>query len=262
MRLTVLGCHGGESPSHRLTTFLIDDNIAIDTGALVRSLELEEQYKIDHVIISHTHLDHISDLGFLADNAIGMRPDPIDIYCTAVTREVLEKHYFNNLVWPDFTRIKIPKTDLPVMRYMMYEAGKPFEVGKYTVRATPMHHPVESMGLVFRWQDGGKAGALAYSSDTGPTEQFWQELQDEKDLKALLCECSFPLELQWLADVSGHLSPKTLKETIDKAKLGAGVPILLYHGKPSHIAVLKAEIKALGDERMTMLKPYDRFEFI
>jgi ribonuclease BN (tRNA processing enzyme) len=261
MRLTVLGCHGGESPSHRMTTFLLDENVVIDTGSLARSLELEDQYKIDHIVISHTHLDHISDLGFIADNAIGMRAEPIFIYCTAVTRDVLEKHYFNGLVWPDFTRIKIPKSDLPVLQYVNYEAGVPFEVGKYTVLATKMNHPVESMGMVFRWQDGAKSGALAYSSDTGPTDQFWVDLQNEKDLKAVLCECSFPLEMQWLADVSGHLSPKTLHETVKKAQLPAGIPILLYHGKPSHLGVLKQEIKALGDERMTMLKPFDRFEF-
>ncbi|MCC6807899.1 MAG: 3',5'-cyclic-nucleotide phosphodiesterase [Deltaproteobacteria bacterium] len=261
MKLTVLGCHGGESPTHRMTTFLIDDDISIDAGSLCRGLDLDQQYKIAHVIISHTHLDHISDLAFLADNVIGMRPDPVTLHCTEKTVETLQNHFFNNKIWPDFTRIKIPKSDLPVLQYSVYKPGVDFKVGRYMVRATPVNHPVESMAMIFKWNEGGRTGAIGYSSDTGPTDAFWAEIAQQKDLKALLCECSFPLELQWLADVSGHLSPKTMHETIQKAQLGANVPILLYHGKPSHLQVLKNEVRALGDERMTMLKPNDRFEF-
>lgn len=245
-----------------MTTFLVDGSIAIDTGALCRGLELEDQPKIDHIIISHTHLDHISDIGFLADNVIGLRPTPITIHCTEMTEGVLRAHMFNNLVWPDFTRIKIPKTDLPVIQFSRFSADAPFQVGRYLIQAFPMNHPVESMGMLLRWQEAdGRTGTVAYSSDTGPTDAFWQAVTNTSDLKAVLCECSFPLELQWLADVSGHLSPKTMAETIQKANLASHIPVLLYHGKPSHLQILRREIRALNDERMTMLRIHDEFDF-
>ncbi len=259
MKLTVLGCHGGESPHHRLTTFPIDGRNSIDSGALCRGLELDEQCKIDHIIISHTHLDHIRDLASLSDNVIGIRTKPVTIWCTKKTVETLTAHFFNNLIWPDFTKIKIPGTELPVIEYKIFEAEKPFIVGPYAVRAIEVKHPVESMAMLFSWTKDGKRNVLGYSSDTGPTDRFWQVVSATKDLKALLCECSFPNEMQWLADVSGHLSPKTMAESIAKANLGDGVPILLYHGKPSHLHVLQEQISALADSRMTMLKVHVEF---
>ena len=238
-----------------MTTFLIDDNIAIDTGSLCRGLELEQQARIDHILISHTHLDHISDLAFLADNIIGGRTTPVTIHCTQKSLETLSAHLFNNLVWPDFTKIMMPGTQLPVMQYKIFTAEAAFEVGPYLVRAYEVKHPVESMAMLLSWE----GGTLAYSSDTGPTERFWAAVSQVSDLKALLCECSFPLEMQWLADVSGHLSPKTLAESLAKADIKKDVPVLLYHGKPSHLAVLQREINALADPRLAMLKVHDTF---
>ena len=37
--------------------------------------------------------------------------------------------------------------DLPVLAINVFQPGVEFRVGKYTVRATPMNHPVESMAM-------------------------------------------------------------------------------------------------------------------
>ena len=58
------------------------------------------------------------------------------------------------------------------------------------------------------------------------------------NLKALLLETSFPNKLQELADISGHLTPQTLRGELGKFQRN-GAEVLLYHLKPAFVAELK-----------------------
>src|SRR5688572_1261882 len=100
MHLRVLGCYGGETPTHRTTCFMIDESLLLDAGAVARGLSIEEQAKISDVFISHSHLDHIQDLALLADNVIGLRDKPVNIWCSQPTADTLERHFFNGKLWP------------------------------------------------------------------------------------------------------------------------------------------------------------------
>jgi ribonuclease BN (tRNA processing enzyme) len=259
MRLRILGCHGGESTSHFATSFLLDENLLIDAGAVSRSLTLEEQCAIDYVVISHSHLDHIHDLAFLADNVIGLRDRPIDLYCTTPTADALKAHIFNNVIWPDFTHIRNPADPLhrPILRVHRIETRTSERVGRFNLRTVPENHPVDCQAMFLTW-DGG---TLAYSADTGPTDELWDELNKLTDLRALIYEISFPNEMRWLADVSGHLTPAMAACELKKFELASTAPILLYHMKPGYLDVLEAQIRELGDRRLTILKPQDEFEF-
>lgn len=126
MRVRVLGCHGGETPRHRTTSFLIDERITIDAGAVCRSLTLDEQVKIDHMLISHSHMDHVKDLALLADQVIGRRKLPVALHCGPETAETLQSSYFNNYLWPDFTKIPTPQS--PVMRIHVHDPVAPFRI--------------------------------------------------------------------------------------------------------------------------------------
>lgn len=254
MRLTILGCHGGESLEHRLTTFLIDDDISIDAGALCRSLSLEQQMKIDHVILSHTHLDHVRDLAFLADNIIGFRTHTLMVHATPPTIDILRHHFFNDHIWPDFTRIHLPGQVRPAMAFVPYQEGTPFQIGRYSFLPTLVNHTVESMALIVSWESQGQTVSIGYSSDTGPTTRFWELLAQTPHLRALLCECSFTNDLQWLADDSLHLTPRTLLQSLRQVTLPDDLPILLYHAKPSHLSVIQQEVEALGDSRLRFLQ--------
>ena len=105
---------------------LIDERITIDAGAVCRSLDLNEQVKIDHMLISHSHMDHVKDLALMADQIIGRRKDPVHLHCGPETAETLQTSYFNNYLWPDFT--KIPTPDNPVMRVHVREALDIFRI--------------------------------------------------------------------------------------------------------------------------------------
>ena len=104
MELRILGCHGGESPKHKTSSFLIDERIALDAGAVTSMLTLEEQKRVDSVLVSHAHLDHIKDLATLADNRCQQAGPPLVVAGLPETIAILKAHFFNDLLWPDFSR--------------------------------------------------------------------------------------------------------------------------------------------------------------
>jgi phosphoribosyl 1,2-cyclic phosphodiesterase len=60
MKLRILGCSGGIGGVARTTSMLLDDNVLIDAGTGVGDLGLSELVRIDHVFVTHSHLDHIA----------------------------------------------------------------------------------------------------------------------------------------------------------------------------------------------------------
>ena len=276
MQVRVLGCHGGETPRHRTTSFLIDERITIDAGAVCRSLSLEEQVKIDHMLISHSHMDHVKDLALLADQVIGRRATPVTLHCGPETAETLHSSYFNNYLWPDFTKIPTPQT--PVMRIQVHEPATPFRVppagaaatkgrapkkpkalvaGEYEVRYVPVTHPVESMAMIIR----GASGSILYTSDTGPTTKLWQAANGTEDLRGMFVELSFPNHMQALADVAGHFTPQTLDTEMKKIKRRDEIPLFVYHLKPAFYEVTKNELSALRLKNMHLVELTDEFSF-
>jgi cAMP phosphodiesterase len=252
VKLTVLGCHGGELPRCRSTCFLVDGVLAIDAGSLTSTLSLEELVKVDHILLTHSHFDHVKDLPLMSDLVIGRRDKPVTIWSSTECTDTLRENMFNNVLWPDFTRIKSEKK-VPVLQLKSFKPGSAFKIGRYSVKSIPVTHPVESCGFVIT--DG--SSSMAISGDTGPTEKLWKVLNKTSNLKALLLETSFPNNLQGLADISGHLTPQTLKTELTKFDRN-GCEVLLYHLKPAFVAQLKAELKHLP---VQVLELGDAFEF-
>jgi ribonuclease BN (tRNA processing enzyme) len=238
MEIRVLGCHGGELPGHRTTCFLIDGTLTIDGGAITQALELQDILKIDDIFLTHSHFDHIKDVPLMTDLLVGKRTTPVVVHGPAETIEALDKDVFNNRVWPDF-RV-IPSKEKPVVAFEVMPIGRPVECQGLQIRAIPVHHPVSSVGYIIE----EKNSAIAFSGDTGPTNELWRAINATPHMKAVFLEVSFPNNMQWLADVSGHLTPKTVMGEL--AKLNRrGAKIYLYHLKPAVIDEVKAEVKAL-----------------
>jgi ribonuclease BN (tRNA processing enzyme) len=251
VKLRVLGCSGGELPRHRTTCFLVDRKLAIDAGALTASLSLEELLEVDDIVLTHSHFDHVKDVPLLSDLLVGRRDTPVRVHASTECARTLRESVFNDELWPDFT--KIPDLAQPVIEILPFEPTRPFRVGKYTIAPVPVDHPVESVGFVI--SDG--KGAIAISGDTGPTSRFWKKVNAQPRLRALLVELSFPNALQGLADVSGHLTPRTLAGELAKLERN-GCPILLYHLKPAHHAALRREVARLALPGVRILRAGDR----
>jgi ribonuclease BN (tRNA processing enzyme) len=236
VRLRVLGCAGGELAGHRATCFLLDDAVAIDAGALAASLSLEALDRLEAVVLTHSHLDHVKDVPLVADLVAGRRRRPLVVHASPACVGSLRAHLFNGELWPDFTRI--PDERSPTIELRPFDG--PFSAGGYRFRPVRMEHAVESTGYVV--SGGGRA--FAVSGDTGPSEAFWRAANEAAPLGAVLVETSFPSRLQPLADASGHLTPRTLAGELAKLAPPAP-PVWLYHLKPAHADEVRAEVAAL-----------------
>ncbi len=254
MRLRVLGCSGGELPRHRTTCFLVDGKLAIDAGALTASLSLRELLEVDDILLTHSHLDHVKDVPLLSDLLVGRREKSVRVHASTACARTLRESVFNDELWPDFTRI--PDRAEPVIEIVPFEPTRAFKIGRYSVAPVPVDHPVESVGFVI--SDG--ASTIAISGDTGPTSRFWKKVNAQPRLRALLVELSFPNALQEVADVSGHLTPRTLVGELAKLDRN-GFPVLLYHLKPAHAAELRREVSRLALPNVRVLERGDEFTF-
>ena len=251
MKLKVLGPHGGELPGCKSTCFLIDDVLALDAGSLTSTLHLEELARVEDILLTHSHFDHVKDLPMLADLLVGLRDKPVTIHSNTECIDTLKKNLFNNVLWPDFT--VIPDKQRPVFKLRKFKSGASVKIGGYHVKSVPVAHPVESCGFVVT----KNGSSLAISGDTGPTEKFWKVLNKEKDLRVLLLETSFPNALQDLADISGHFTPRTMEQELQKFDR-RDVEVLLYHLKPAFVDQLRREVRHLP---VRVLELGDEFEF-
>lgn len=252
MRIRVLGADGGVAPGFQTTSFLLNQNILIDSGSSASALSLTEQRKIDHIFISHTHLDHVKDICFLADNVFTHRRRPIELISTFETLDALRKHLFNNRIWPDFTTIT--NGHCPILAYRPIE--KHVQLGSLRISLCPVHHPVPAVGFVIKEKE---KNSVVITGDTGPTELLWEEANAERHLKAVFTEIAFPNRLEKVAHAAGHFTPRMFREEL--LKLKKKVPLLIYHLKPEYIKDLKKEIKELKIPQLKLIKGAQRFTF-
>jgi ribonuclease BN (tRNA processing enzyme) len=256
MELYIVGCHGGETPKHRASTFIVDETLAIDAGSVTRGLELDAQAKLEACLVSHAHLDHVRDLATLADNRCQMRAGPLVVAGLSSTIRSLKAHFFNGVLWPDFSRIPSGTTGTTI-EFLELDAERPTTIAGRRVTAIEVSHTIDCSGFVV--ETGG--GALAYSGDTGPTDRFWQVLAETKDLRALLLEVSFPNREDALARVSGHYTPRTLGEDLQKLGRGRDLPTLLYHIKPFYQREVEEECARLRGFSLEVPRLDDLFTF-
>lgn len=234
MKVKFVGAYGTMVKGYGLTSFLIDRKVLLDTGGAGYGLTLAEEQKLEAVLLTHTHIDHAGGLLPLADALVGPARKALPVYSMPVVIEAVMKNLFNNMTWPDFT--KIPSLKHPTIRFVPIQEEVPFQVGRYTVLAVRVDHSVPTTGYFI---SDGRTMVLN-PSDTGPTVRVWDVARTMKNLKAVLLECSFPNSMQDLANMSGHLTPRTLKGEVEKS--GLKVPFLVYHLKVPFLKTLKKEI--------------------
>jgi ribonuclease BN (tRNA processing enzyme) len=248
MRLRVLGCSGGIGGRHlRTTSFLVDSDILIDAGTGVGDLTLAELSQIDHIFITHSHLDHVTSIPFLVDTIGGMRAKPIEVYAQRATIEILQNHLFNWAIWPDFT--EIPTREAPFLRYREIELGQPISLAGRTITPIPARHTVPAVGYHL---DSG-AASLVFTGDTAPNDALWRVVNRIGNLKFLIIETAFSNKERHLAEISRHLCPMTLAEELKKLERNA--EIYITHMKPGEIEPTMLEIEeSAGSHRPRMLQ--------
>jgi len=255
MRLRVLGCSGGIGGRHlRTTSFLLESDALIDAGTGVGDLSLAELARIDHVFVTHSHLDHVTSIPFLVDTVGGMRAQPLIVHATAATIEILRNHLFNWSIWPDFS--EIPSPDAPYLRYQEVTLGVPVTLGGCQITPLPAVHTVPAVGYHL---DSGR-GSLVFTGDTGPNEALWKAVNRIRNLKALIIETAFSNKERQLAEISRHLCPTMLAEEL--TNLAGSPEVWITHLKPGEIELTMQEIEqAVGSHRPRMLQNGQVIEF-
>jgi ribonuclease BN (tRNA processing enzyme) len=235
MKLRVLGCSGGIGGRHqRTTSFLVDHDILIDAGSGVGELSIAELAAIDHVFLTHAHLDHIASLPMMIDTVADRRDEPITVYGTEAVLDSLQKHIFNWAIWPDFS--VVPSADQPFMCYRRIELAEAIILDGRHISPLPADHTVPAVGYRL---DSGPA-SLAFSGDTGPCDAFWQAVNAIPNLRHLIIECAFPNHEARLAEMSKHYWPDMLAAELKK--LARPCAIHISHLKPGQVEVTMEEI--------------------
>jgi ribonuclease BN (tRNA processing enzyme) len=237
MKFKVLGCYGSSEAGHRLTSFLINDEILLDAGDGVSTLTFKEQSMITKIIISHAHLDHICSLPFLALNLLEAGSNPVDIITPALVIKTIKSHIMNNEVWPDFSTI--PR-ERPVFNYKEISDGKEIDVGG--VHITPIHvdHIIPCYGYIIRC----KNDTIIYSGDTSDVSGIFEIANKIENLRAIVIEMTFSSDYQLLADESKHMTPTSLAKQF--VNLKTDTKLYLYHMKSNQLNKIVDECKKIG----------------
>ena len=254
MKLKILGCSGGIGGNLRTTSMLLDHDILIDAGTGVGDLTVSELALIDHVFVTHSHVDHIASIPLLVDTVGWMRDKPLTVHAIAETIEILKTHLFNWKLWPDFTRI--PDASRPMLRYETVELGVTYELNGRRITPLPANHIVPAVGYRI---DSGRA-SLVYTGDTTTNDALWREVNAIDNLRYLVIETAFCNREKDLAVASKHLCPSLLATELEKLELPA--EIYITHLKPGEIELTMREVEeCAGKWRPRMLQGSQVFEF-
>ena len=236
MQIKVLGCSGGVGPGLRTTSLLINDDVLIDAGTGVGDLSLAQQRKIGHIFLTHSHLDHICGLAFLADNLFDLIERPIEVRAIAETLSAIREHIFNWKIWPDFS--KLPNEQNPLIRFSELQVDTAIQLeNNITLRPFTVLHTVPAIGYAVE----SERGTFAFSGDTYANENLWKSLNALKRLDRLMIEIAFPDEEDKLALASKHFTPSLLAKELKKLKHHP--EIYLTHHKPGCEQIIEKQCR-------------------
>ena len=185
MRVRVLGCSGAIARDCRTTSFLVDDDLLIDAGTGVGDLTRDEMRRVADVFLTHAHLDHIACLPLMVDTIASARAgQPLRVHALPATIAALRQHIFNNLIWPDFTRL--PSAAAPLLSFHAIEVGTRHQLQGRTLEVLPAEHAVPACGYALRGPQA-KAPWWVFSGDTERNPAFWHRV-NQLHVAALVIE--------------------------------------------------------------------------
>jgi len=236
----ILGSDGSYSHDSRATSFLIDKNVVIDAGNLIKSLG-EECCNLEHIFISHTHFDHIVDLPFVLESYFECRTKPLKIYALSENISKLQQYLFNWSIWPNFTEIEQINGTEASLQLIPVEVGDTIVINNLEVTILQSNHTVPTCG--YKVQKG--SGAFVLSGDTYINDGLIDLINQDKSISSLLVDVSFSSDKNELAYDSKHMTPKLLEKMLLRLNRD-DVAIYSYHQKPLFKEKIDAELSALG----------------
>ena len=235
--IKILGASGSKAKDLNTTSFQIYKDIVIDAGNVLNALG-DEAKDINHVFLTHSHADHITDLPFIIETFFENRETPLAIYALEETIEVLKKHSFNDVIWPDFTKIKLLRKDAFSLILKPIKLDEIIKIHNYSIKAIKANHISGACGFVIKKNHQG----FVISGDTHINPHIWEEINNDEEIRSLIIECSYPDKLQELAKLTKHLTPELIANELEKLTR-KNLSVFYYHLKPSYNKELLKDIK-------------------
>jgi ribonuclease BN (tRNA processing enzyme) len=251
--ILVPSCCGGDDQVQFLTSVLLNDTVAIDAGCLALYRSQQEQARVRHIFLSHSHLDHVATLPLFVNNTVTGKDDAVTVLASPVVLDSLRRDMFNDRVWPDFFRLS--SEGRTYLRAQPIEAGVPVLVDDLRITPVEVNHVVPTFGFLVE----DRTSAVLFSSDTGPTEGLWELANRTANLKAVFLEVTFANHRAWLASLSRHLTPEQFGTEVRKLK--KAVPVFAVHISPGDRDEVITELAALGLDNVQVGRFGSAYEF-
>jgi ribonuclease BN (tRNA processing enzyme) len=220
VELIVVGAHGTWPSAGGATSgFLVrHDGYAIlldmGSGTVAKLQEHIGLFDLDAVLISHSHPDHVVDLYtyLFARMFSPERPPPIPLF---VAPKVVER--VTPLLADDSGDMKLAQG----FNVRPIDAGDEVEAGPFRIGVRAMSHSVPTVGVRIE-ADGA---VLAYSADTGPTDELTPLARDAGVLIA---------DASWQEDGADDRPPihMTAREAGHAAATAGSEALILAHLRP------------------------------
>ncbi len=252
-KIKILGAYGTKAKGFGTSSFLLSNSTVIDAGNLLDALA-EDSLHVENIYLTHSHLDHISDIAYIIDNYFSLRTKTLNIIGLPQTIEAIKKDFLNDVIWPDFSKIRLPDSDDMVIAYQELQLGEEYTLGeKKSLQTIQTDHTVPSCGYIYKVDES----AVLITADTYSLENIIQRVNHDKQIKSLVVECSFPSEMQELAKESKHLTAKLLFEDLKKLQR-EDITLYINHIKPQFLEKIIIEIEEFrGDFKPIILKDGD-----
>lgn len=254
MKIRLLGSSVHDTARRQyVSSYLINGAVAIDAGCLGVYGTPKDQEAVRHVFLTHSHADHTASLPIFVENAWTPTQNCPRIYGSPETLSAVQKHIFNDVMWPDF--IALSKTTPPFLYFCPLQDEVSVEADGLQVTPVRVNHVVPTFGYVV--SDG--ESAVIFGSDSGPTERLWEVAQQTAGLRAIFLEACFPNYLTSLAEVSLHMTPQLFSREV--TKMPAGVKVVAVHIKVRYREDVIRELRGLQLPNLEIGECEKEYEF-
>jgi HD-GYP domain-containing protein (c-di-GMP phosphodiesterase class II)/ribonuclease BN (tRNA processing enzyme) len=234
-----LGTSGSKKRGFGSSSVQVADNIVIDAGNIIYGLGNEAK-NIEHIFLTHSHLDHVSDIPFLIDTYLVDRETPLKIYGLKETLEVLNENIFNWSIWPDFQEITLEKSEENSIEFIELELEHEYHFEGVTLKPFAVDHTVPTCAYIIKKEEF----SAIYATDTYLCDRIWEEANEDLWIDSIIVDVSFPSSMKELAKTSKHLTPILLKEELEKLERD-DVNIYITHIKPNYQKEVERELEIL-----------------
>lgn len=240
-QITVLGAYGTKAKGYGTSSFYLDKRNVIDAGNLLETLE-EDSVEIENIWLTHSHLDHICDIAYILDNYFAKRTKSLNIIGLPDTIKAIKENFLNDYIWPDFSEIKMHNSKNMSVTYTELKLGVEYQLSKDSyIEAFETDHTVDSCGYIYT-----KTGSsILITADTYSLDNVINLVENRKNIKAVVIECSFPSYMSVLARDSKHLTPKLIFEQLKELKRD-DLQLYINHIKPPFIKQITEELEQIN----------------